>query len=215
MKHHTIALLLGSAALLGMASGVQAQTIYKIVGADGKVTWSDKPPVNAQQGKVATTGVGAVAANPSSALPLELRPIAAKYPVVLYTTTQCAPCDTGRTILTVRGVPFTERTVITPDDRASLLRQMGDDSMPALTIGTQRLKGLSESEWIQYLDAAGYPKSSVLPAGYKNAPATPLVAVQKAAPPTAEASKPAPPDAPYVPPPPPPKGPNNPAGITF
>ncbi len=125
MKNQTIALLLGSAALLSMASGVQAQPIYKIIGPDGKVTWSDKPPENAQQGKVASTGVGAAAANPSSSLPLELRPIASKYPVVLYTTTQCAPCDTGRTILTVRGVPFTERTVITPDDRASLQRKMG------------------------------------------------------------------------------------------
>ena len=36
MKHHTIAVLLSSAALLGSAMGVQAQTIYRIVGADGK-----------------------------------------------------------------------------------------------------------------------------------------------------------------------------------
>ncbi len=215
MKHHTIALLLGSAALLGMASGVQAQTVYRIVGADGKVTFSDQPPANAQQGKIATTGVGAVAANPSSSIPIELRPIAAKYPVVFYTTTPCAPCDTGRAILTVRGVPFTERTVTTPDDRASLLRLTGDDSMPVLTIGAQRLKGLQESEWVQYLDAAGYPKTSVLPAGYKNAPATPLVAVQKAAPQAAEASKPVSAPAQYQPPPPTTPGPSNPAGITF
>ena len=33
MKHHTIAVLLSSAALLGSAMGVQAQTIYRIVGA--------------------------------------------------------------------------------------------------------------------------------------------------------------------------------------
>jgi hypothetical protein len=38
MKHHSIALLLGSIALVLGASGVQAQTIYRIVGADGKVT---------------------------------------------------------------------------------------------------------------------------------------------------------------------------------
>lgn len=214
MKHHTIALLLGSAALLGMASGVQAQTVYRIVGPDGKVTFSDKPPVNAQQGKVATTGVGAVAASSGSSLPLELRSISAKYPVVLYTTTPCAPCDTGRAMLTARGVPFTERTVTTADDRASLVRQMGDESMPVLTVGSQRLKGLQESEWLQYLDAAGYPKASVLPAGYKNAPASPLVVVQKANPPAAEPSKPASAETPAYQPPPP-TNPSNPAGITF
>ncbi len=217
MTKNTFAWLLGSVALLGsLATGAQAQTVYRIVGADGKVTFSDKPPENAQQGKVATTGVGAAAANPSSALPLELRPIVAKYPVVLYTTTPCAPCETGRTILSVRGVPFTERTVTSPEDRASMLRLMGDDSMPVLTVGSQRIKGLQESEWIQYLDAAGYPKTSVLPASYKNAPATPLVAVQKApAPQASEASKPAQVEAPKPPPPPTGPSPSNPAGITF
>ena len=60
MKHPTIACLLGTAALLCLASSVQAQTVYRIVGADGKVTFSDKPPVNAEQGKVATTGVPSI-----------------------------------------------------------------------------------------------------------------------------------------------------------
>ena len=219
MKHHTtIAWLLGILTLLGMAGGAQAQTVYRIVGADGKVTFSDKPPATPEQGKIATTGVGAVAANPSSSLPFELRSIVAKYPVVLYTSTPCAPCDTGRSILAARGVPFTERTITTAEDQAALQRMMGDDSMPVLSIGTQRLKGLSELEWVQYLDAAGYPKSSALPPNYKNAPATPLVAVQKpttGASQTAEPPKPAASaETPYIPPTTKPS-PSNPAGITF
>ena len=56
MKHHTIAVLLSSAALLGSAMGVQAQTIYRIVGADGKVTFSDKAPVTADQGWIRVIG---------------------------------------------------------------------------------------------------------------------------------------------------------------
>lgn len=216
MKNHTIALLLGSAALLGMALGVQAQTIYRIVGADGKVTFSDKPPVTAEQGKVATTGVGAAAASPNTGLPFELRQVVAKYPVVLYTAPKCAPCDAGRTFLLGRGIPFSERTVTTPEDRDYLQRLTSDNSLPYLTIGSQRIKGLSDLEWTQYLDAAGYPKTSVLPATYKNAVPTPLVAVQR--PPAAEpktATKPEPDasEATYQPPPPP--APSNPAGITF
>ncbi|OGB31608.1 MAG: NrdH-redoxin [Burkholderiales bacterium RIFCSPLOWO2_12_FULL_61_40] len=206
-------LVLGSAALLCATAGVQAQTIYRIVGADGKVTFSDKAPVSAEQGKVAGTGVGANAASANSAtLPFELRQVVAKYPVTLYTSPKCAPCDMGRSLLVNRGVPFNERTVTTAEDAESLQRISGESSLPFLTIGGQRIKGLSDSEWTQYLDAAGYPKTSQLPAAYKNAPPLPLVSLQKpVAPPKAE-EKAAAPDTAR---PPPAANPANPAGIQF
>ena len=210
-KQLTTALLLGSAALF-CAQGAQAQAVYRIVGPDGKVTFSDKPPVNAQQGKVATTGTGAAAAaSGNGSLPFELRQAASKYPVVLYSGPQCAPCDSGRSLLNSRGVPFTERTITTNEDRASLQRQMGDMSLPYVTVGGQRIKGFSDSEWAQYLDAAGYPKVSTLPAGYKNAPASPLVAVAAAVKPAEKASA-VPAEPAYQPPT---ANPSNPAGITF
>nr|WP_295781296.1 glutaredoxin family protein [Rhodoferax sp.] len=212
-KPLTTAFLLGSAALLCSFGVAQAQAVYRIVGPDGKVTFSDKPPVSAQQGKVATTGVGAAAASSGGTLPFELRQIAAKFPVVLYTGAQCAPCDTGRSLLTSRGVPFGERTISTNEDRASLQRLTGDTSLPLLTIGAQRIKGFSDTEWTQYLDAAGYPKTSALPAAYRNASPTPLVAVQAVAPAAKPADKPSAPAEPAYQPPPP--NPSNPAGITF
>ena len=213
-KRFTTALLLGSAALF-CALGAQAQ-VYRIVGPDGKVTFSDKPPANAQQGKVATTGTGAAAAASSNgSLPFELRQIVTKYPVVLYSAAQCAPCDAGRALLTSRGVPFTERTIITNEDRAALQRQMGDTSLPYLTVGGQRIRGLSESEWTQYLDAAGYPKTSALPAGYKNTPPTPLVALPTGSPAAKAADKPDATASEPVAPPTPAANPANPAGIKF
>lgn len=215
MKHHTIAILLGGAALIASAMGAQAQTIYRIVGADGKVTFSDKPPANSDQGKVATTGVGAAAANPNTGLPFELRQVVAKYPVVLYTSTQCSPCDTGRSFLSGRGIPFTERTVTTAEDRGYLQRLTGDTSLPYLTIGAQRIKGLSDLEWTQYLDAAGYPKTSMLPPGYKRPEPTPLVTVQAAPASNGKAETKAQAASEPVYQPPAPASPANPAGITF
>jgi glutaredoxin len=209
----TTAFLLGSVALLCSLGVAQAQAVYRIVGPDGKVTFSDKPPVNAQQGKVAATGTGAAAANTSGSLPFELRQVATKYPVVLYTASQCAPCDTGRALLTGRGVPYSERTVTTNEDRASLQRLMGEASLPFLTVGGQRIKGFSDVEWTQYLDAAGYPKTSALPATYRSAPASPLVAVAPAVKPAEKPSAAAAADPAYQPPPP--TNPSNPAGITF
>lgn len=211
MKHHTIACVLAATTLMGTAA--LAQTVYRIVGPDGKVTFSDKPPVSAEQGKVTGTGVGAGTTASASSLPYELRQVVSKYPVTLYTSPQCAPCAAGRSMLTARGIPFAERTISTPEDIAQIKQLMGDSSLPVLTVSGQRLKGFSESEWSQYLDAAGYPKASILPAGFKNAAPSPLVAVQK---PAETAPKPAEKPVPDVPPPPAPVfTPTNPAGIQF
>jgi glutaredoxin len=192
------------------ATCAQAQTVYRIVGPDGKVTFSDKPPVTAEQGKVAATGVGAASASSAGNLPFELRQVAAKYPVTLYSAPDCGPCSSGRAMLSSRGIPFAERTVTTNDDIASLQRISGESSLPFLTIGGQRIKGYSDTEWTQYLDAAGYPKTSMLPSGYRPAPATPLVALQKPAPKAEEKPEARPePVSPSAP------GPSNPAGIQF
>jgi len=208
--HSKSGLLLLAALLAGSAG---AQTVYRIVGADGKITFSDKPPFNAQQGKVEATGLGASAAANNSSLPYDLRQVAAKFPVTLYTANECAPCASARSLLGARGIPYSERTISTHDDAVALQRLAGDASVPMLTIGSQKLKGFSDVEWNQYLDAAGYPATSILPSGYKNLPATPLVAVQKtdtpkpadAAPP-APAVNSAPPAAPSA---------NNPSDIQF
>lgn len=191
-----------------------AQGIYKIVGPDGKVTFSDKPPATGQaSAATATSGNGNSAVG--NELSFELRQVVAKYPVTLYTSTQCAPCDTGRTLLKSRGVPFNEKTISTTEDNDALKRLAGEASLPFATIGGQKLKGYSEIEWTRYLDAAGYPKTSLLPKSYRYSASTPLVAVQKAAAPSAEA--PAPVATPEPAPLPSPSAPNpsNPAGITF
>jgi glutaredoxin len=174
---------LGAALLvcLSASAGAQAQTVYRIVGSDGRVTFTDKPPVDSDQGKVASTGVGSAAAASASALPFELRQVAARYPVTLYSGPDCGPCAAGRSMLNSRGVPFSERSVTTAEDVAALKRLTGDASLPFLNIGAQRIKGYSDVEWTQYLDAAGYPKMSVLPPTYRQAAATPLVALDKPA----------------------------------
>ena len=213
MQLRTSRLLGLGLALLTVAGMSGAQGVYKIVGPDGKVTFSDKPPA---AGQATTAGSGGSASNNAGGdLPFELRQVASKYPVTLYTSAQCAPCDTGRTLLKSRGVPFNEKTISTPEDSEALQRLAGEPSLPFATIGGQKLKGLSEIEWTQYLDAAGYPKSPMLPKSYRYPAATPLVAVQKATPAKPEAAaKPAAVEPASLPSPSAPS-PSNPAGITF
>jgi glutaredoxin len=164
----------------------QAQQVYRSVGADGKVTFSDQPPPPASNAKVSTSTVSSAGGAASVALPYELRQVASKYPVTLYTGENCAPCGAGRSMLTSRGIPFTEKTVTTNEDTEALQRLSGDTALPFMTIGSQQLKGFSDAEWTQFLNAAGYPASSVLPASYRAPAATPLVAVANA--PTAPAT---------------------------
>ena len=162
----------------GTLAPLHAQQVYRIVGPDGKVTFSDKPPLDAKAGAQAATPAATAGGGTGAALPFELRNVVNRYPVTLYTGPNCAPCNSGRSFLSGRGIPFSERTVNTNDDIEALQRLSGSTSLPFLTIGGQQMKGYSEVEWGQFLDAAGYPRTSQLPAGYRAAPAAPLVAVQ-------------------------------------
>jgi glutaredoxin len=209
-----ISVAAASAAFLGSALFsplAQAQAVYRIVGPDGKVTFSDKPPVSASAGQVAPAG-GAGAAS-GGALPYELRQVVAKYPVTFYSADNCGPCASARSLLITRGIPFSEKTVNTNDDTQALQRLSGENSLPFATIGSQQLKGFSDAEWSQFLDAAGYPKTSMLPPGFRRGPATPLVAVSAAPAQAASAARPATRPAP-TPATPPPSA-DNPAGIKF
>lgn len=180
--------LLATAALLclsGVSSMSQAQQLYRIVGPDGKVTFSDTPPA-ASAGKVTTGRGGTFSDSGGGALPAELRPIVSKFPVTLYTAKDCDPCNSGRSMLSARGVPFNEKLIDSNEDNEAFKRLSGGNTLPMASVGSQQMKGFNESEWAQYLDAAGYPKASVLPASYRNPAPAPLVV--KAAPPAPAAS---------------------------
>ena len=182
-QHHRMYFsALGTVALALAAHGAWAQQMYRHVGPDGRVSYSDQPPATGSASPSAAT-TGTDRSGPASAgagLPYELRQTASRYPVVLYTDKDCVPCASARTMLNQRGIPFTERTVNTHEDAQALVRISGESSLPFATIGAQQLKGYAELEWTKYLDAAGYPKTSQLPPGYRQASASPLVAVQAA-----------------------------------
>ena len=202
------------AALVGMlamwAASATAQ-VYRIVGPDGRVTFSDRPPPAGAATEAKTMPITGGSGSPVASLPTELRDAATRYPFTLYTSRDCGPCANSRNLLQQRGVPYTEKTVTTAEDIAALQRLSGDQRVPFATLGGQHLKGYSESEWTQYLDAAGYPKASRLPPSWRNPAPAPLVPVQVAPAPPPE--EPAPPRAEL--PPAPASTTDNPAGIRF
>lgn len=196
MKPMTFARPIFVAGLMGLAAASMApvagaQQVFRIVGPDGRVTFSDKAPVETTTRAAPAPAVplGGVAGG-GTPLPFELRQVASKYPVTLYTGTNCGPCGAGKAFLTSRGIPFVEKTISSNEDIEALQRLASDSSLPLLTVGGQQIKGYSDAEWGQFLDAAGYPKTSQLPTNFRNPPAEALVAVQRPAVIPTEAGRP-------------------------
>lgn len=191
------------AALALVLAGTPALALYKVVGPDGKVTYTDRPPISTDS-KV--TSINARSGASEVSLPLDLRRAVSRYPVTLFVAgAGCEPCDAGRTLLRQRGIPFSERQVQTPEDNDALERLSGGRDAPTLSIGAQVLRGLSPEIWGSYLDAAGYPRESQLPANYQYPAAAPVVART----PPPRAAEPASTDTPAA------ARTSNPAGIKF
>lgn len=182
------ALLAASALAL---CAMPAQALYKVVGPDGRVTYTDRPPSGTAAAPVAPVGGARGAANaplpgdagsspaPGDARamaswPPALRQAATKFPVTLYTAAGCPPCNDARRLLQQRGVPYSERLVRTEEDTRQLEQLTGARLVPAALVGRQALSGLQEQDWQGWLDTAGYPRTSVLPPSWRPAPATPL-----------------------------------------
>ena len=169
----TLSQLLALSALAATVPLAHAQ--YKVIGNDGKVTYTDRAP-NTSDARVTALGARAQADAVEPELPFELRQVASKYPVTLYTTTGvCDACAAGRQLLKQRGIPSTERQAVTSEDVDALERLSGGRDAPTLTIGSQVVRGLAHDTWNQYLDAAGYPRESKLPPSYQQRPIAPVV----------------------------------------
>lgn len=168
-----------SVALLLCAASTHAQ-LYKWVGPDGKVNYTDTPPpatVKQVEKKAGLTGNVA-----DADLPYELVQASRNNPVTLYTTNPCLPCDDGRKLLNARGIPYSEKTISTNNDIAQLRQLSGDSQLPVLFVGRSKEAGFEPGAWNRALTVGGYPATSRLPANYRKNPPEAAAQPQKAAP---------------------------------
>ncbi len=195
-------------AVLALMSGSSAWALYKVVGPDGRITYTDRPPSDRPAQAIRANGATAS----TEGLPYELQRVVSRYPVSLFTGPKCASCDAGRQLLKDRGVPFVEKTISTNDDVRAYNKQEATDQLPSVRIGQKQLLGYSQADWTSYLDAAGYPAKSALPLNYRwpePAPLAPPAENKPAASAPARNAAPAPADSSA-----PPAG-SSPAGIRF
>lgn len=167
------------------AVALPATAQYKWIDPSGRVSYGDSPPRDARDiQRIGVRGDDG-GADALRGLPYALRRVAEQHPVVLYTTTPCAPCDAGRELLRARGVPYVERTVTSNDDSEQLQRIAGTNRLPVLAVGRQLERGFETSAWHTLLDLAGYPRAPVLTRNWQ--PPAPQPLVPPPAPPAAAA----------------------------
>ena len=153
MKIHSSQLMALSVLLLASVA-VQAGELYRSVDHDGKVQYSDLPIPNAET-KTLYLGKSVPQVN----LPYATRMAMKKFPVTLYVAEGCGEgCVRGHELLTKRGVPFTEKKLVTQEDVDALKKSSGSSGVPVLVVGNLMEKGFLADAWQRTLDKAGYPK---------------------------------------------------------
>ncbi|MFN0301612.1 MAG: DUF4124 domain-containing protein [Burkholderiales bacterium] len=154
--------------LLLSSTAVSADGLYRWVDKDGKVHYGDAPPMTpGQQSEKRKLAAPVADARPPS---YETQLAAKNFPVSLYTAPKCGQlCDQARSLLSARGIPFSEISVNDPKRQEELVRLVGAAELPALMVGKQVHKGFEAGLYNTALDGAGYGKSPA--PGQSKAPA--------------------------------------------
>ncbi len=144
---------------LCLALPLAAQTTYRWVDRDGKINYSDQPPPPEVK-KAEEKQLGAPNSIASGGPDYATRAAAQSSPVILYGSGDCAAgCKAARDFLNENRIPYSEKTIKTPDDAAAFKKATGSEEMlvPTLLVGTVAQKGFEDGAWRKLLDAAGYP----------------------------------------------------------
>lgn len=143
--------------LANLSLAVQAGELYRWKDSSGKVHYGDTVPpgatrVEAKKLPNATT--------PNEDLPYETRRARQNFPVTLYVADNCGePCNRARSLLTERGIPFSEKLLRTEKEVEEFKKLFGSDTAPALSVGRTFLKSFQAGQWHDELSIAGYPKA--------------------------------------------------------
>ncbi|MBZ0143656.1 MAG: DUF4124 domain-containing protein [Rhodocyclaceae bacterium] len=159
-------------AMLALPLSAGAQPLYKWVGKDGKVHYSDQPPPKeikkVEQPRLKTSSID------TSGLPYETQQAAQNFPVILFVSDDCKrECDNARAFLRKRGAPFSESVIGTPEQAEAYKKRFGSDNilLPSITVGSQKQQGFEEGAWNGMLDNAGYARTAIPGAAPAPAPA--------------------------------------------
>jgi glutaredoxin len=143
-------LILQAMVLIAVANVAHAQTVYKSIGPDGKVVYSDQRPAHAKVVKTLT--FVELPSSPVPALPKQT-PSRSEPPtpppsppqadgVVLYSATWCGYCKLAKIYLAHKGIAYSDIDIDTAQGRASFDAN-GRGGVPLLLQGTRGIRGFT------------------------------------------------------------------------
>jgi glutaredoxin len=149
----SLALSLVGALLAGATAS--AQTVYKSVGADGKIVYSDHAPTEGRLQKTMKFALASSALPASAASYMEqfrkthpagaaTAPVAAGKGVTLYSAVWCGYCRKAKAWLGEHGVSYTDVDIDAPGGTAALAHASGGSTgVPVLVVDGRALTGFS------------------------------------------------------------------------
>ena len=143
MRKATILLLL----ILG--AGQAQADIYKVVGPDGKITYTDKEP-QASGGKSEKLNIQTYSGAPAvSTLATAVRR------VTILSAQWCGVCTKAKAYMKSRNIAFEEWDIDKSDFARAKMNELGARGVPVILVGNQKMVGFSETGLDAMLKKAG------------------------------------------------------------
>ncbi len=111
---------------------ISVAEIYKSIDENGRVIFTDKPSVSAEQIEVDTSLIGTVEAGKSKH-------------VVMYSTSWCGVCKDARKYMRTKGIRYMEYDIEKMPSRQREFKRLGGKGVPLITVGEQKMSGFSAS----------------------------------------------------------------------
>lgn len=144
-----------------------AGELYRWVDKAGKVHYGDVPANDAEQLETRKFVAPPESPSPSS---YQLDKAKKNFPVTLYVIRNCGDaCTQAHDFLSKHGIPFTETLLKNQQEINDFRDKSGSDLSPTLQVGKNWLKGFQAQEWLDELDAAGYPLQAPAATGQREA----------------------------------------------
>ena len=158
-KHHSrSAALLAFVASWALTAPALGETLYKTIGADGRVEYTDRPPAAGKAAKTLNFTDLPATPLPESVLryreelhrSMKDRLANAGKPAAgpqMFTAVWCGYCSKAKSYLAQRGIAFREHDIDTPDGQLAFAQAGNASGIPLLLLGEQRVQGFSAAAY--------------------------------------------------------------------
>ena len=148
------------------ATNVHAETLYKVIGRDGRVTYTDLPPADRTSTTALMFSDAPVTTLPESVLKnqakfakgmqnqsTQTKKIDASGPTTLFSASWCGYCTQAKAYLRTKGIAFRELDIDTPAGGRAYFEAGGQRGVPLIMADGKRLSGFSTGAYDHFFAA--------------------------------------------------------------